>query len=1319
MAINEIAKATVDIDGSMAGKELDQLKNRAKDLRSELAKLSKANDLDGFRKAEKELKAVNSSMRNLQKESFDVEKVLKRLNGTSFNDLAKAQRMLKSEIKSMNRESQEEIRLYNEKVAKLKLVDKELDRVKVDMYGVQRAQKSWMGSAAGGFNKMAGWITGAAAAVTGLAYSFKRSVDSANEFEESLSNLSALTGLQGNDLEWLSERAKQFSVETTKSGIRIRQSAKEILDAYTIMGSQRPELLKDKEALSQVTEQAIILSEAGKIQLEPAVAALANTMNQFNLEGSEAARVVNVIAAGSKVGAADIDYVSTAIEKTGTTANLMGLSVEEAVGAIETVGPKFAEASTAGNSLDKVLLKMSEKQIGYKDGVFDLSLALDQLAIMFDSGTSASSIFGVEHAKMAEVLVQGRADFARYTKEVTGTNVAVEQAAINTDTNAAKLAQAKNKLSLVAIEIGSKVAPAFTFATNVMAGLGNALVSLIKIFNDYKGVIITGSASVLAYALTVNAVTIAKKLYSTATTIATAATKAFNTVMKSNPWGLVASAIAGAVTALIVFSRNMNTVSTETKAQTKLNEALADSLSKELGPMTQAFDRLKSLNISADERKELIKKINDQYGQYLPNLLTEKSTIEEIEAAQNAANISLEASLTKKVRAQVLTDLITEKIKKQLELEGMLREKVGEVGIETLEQDAKYARDIIDRNYENELIKAGLQGKKKEELHGKELETFLNLEATYNANLENLRKEALNQSTYDTKEMAKTRQELNDLTEQIYFTEELINSTKETPVSGAKKPVVPVPPVKPEGKGEDDELKKQQEYRAKLIREAQTLAIQENIAYKERLVDAGIFLKKKEEMTEEDLKIAAILEKEHIENLKKINDKAVEFDLQAEQEKFDKITTLKQIAHNNELAMLVGDEKAKAEAQRKFEEEELERKRLYLEKLVVQLQGALAGEDTFPGIDETLLSDEQIEEFRLKIDQLKLLLSELGLKKAELASGGSEESGFGKQKDFAKDLKTDIFGMTQEDWTLMIDNIRNGNFTLEDTAKIIGAISDAWTMANQIRKNQEDKAMMEYEANISSRKTMLQKQLDQGLISQDTYNAQVAAMDEDLDNKKKAIAIKQAKREKAVALMGAIVNTALAIVKALTTQPVWLGIIMGALVGAMGALQIATITSQPIPQYSSGYYDVIGNKDGKRYRAPVIDSPGTGLVSQPSILVGEKPEMIIDPYTTRNLAINYPYVIDAINAARVPQYAVGKYQDSSASSSSPATAYPEDLKKTISGLQMTTANLQGVLEGMMQHGIQAKLLADSDYINTHNKVSDDFNSLRKQVSLRG
>jgi len=58
---------------------------------------------------------------------------------------------------------------------------------------------------------------------------------------------------------------------------------------------------------------------------------------------------------------------------------------------------------------------------------------------------------------MAELLVMGRHEVDRYTKAVTGTEMAIEQAVKNTNNNAAKLAQARNKLNLILIEFGEKL----------------------------------------------------------------------------------------------------------------------------------------------------------------------------------------------------------------------------------------------------------------------------------------------------------------------------------------------------------------------------------------------------------------------------------------------------------------------------------------------------------------------------------------------------------------------------------------------------------------------------------------------------------------------------------------------------------------------------------------------------------------------------------------------------------------------------------------------------------------------------------------------
>ena len=366
---------------------------------------------------------------------------------------------------------------------------------------LRSTEKRWLSlsSISDGFNRYSGMLIGLLGSMTGVVLGFRKCADEAGKFEENLDNLSALTGLEGKSLEWLGDQATAMSIKTTDAGIKIKQSATDILDAFTKMGSQRPDLLTDKEALRAVTEDAIILSEAAKMQLEPATASLANVMNQFSLESNESRRVINELAAGSKVGAGDIQYLSDAIEKCGTTSSLMGIQTNQAVGIIEAIAPKFKEASMAGNSLDKVLLKMKEKQIGYKDGVFDMNTALDELQTRFMRGETSAELFGVEHAKMAEVLVLTKNDVIKYTEAVTGTEIALEQAQKNTNNRVADRAQAMNKLKIQMREVGEKIAPSITIGTNAFTYFLNALSRAPQIYENNKTLIHALITAFIAY----------------------------------------------------------------------------------------------------------------------------------------------------------------------------------------------------------------------------------------------------------------------------------------------------------------------------------------------------------------------------------------------------------------------------------------------------------------------------------------------------------------------------------------------------------------------------------------------------------------------------------------------------------------------------------------------------------------------------------------------------------------------------------------------------------------------------------------------------
>jgi len=94
------------------------------------------------------------------------------------------------------------------------------------------------------------------------------------------------------------------------------------------------------------------------------------------------------------------------------------------------------------------------------------------------------------------------------------------------------------------------------------------------------------------------------------------------------------------------------------KIQSDVERSTA-ALRKQQSEFNILSDTLKKTNISQETRANLIEEINQKYGEYLPKLLTEKSSLQEIEAAQAAVN--------KQIEGRVLLVALEDRIAKALE----------------------------------------------------------------------------------------------------------------------------------------------------------------------------------------------------------------------------------------------------------------------------------------------------------------------------------------------------------------------------------------------------------------------------------------------------------------------------------------------------------------------------------------------------------------------------------------------------------------------------------------------------------------------------
>lgn len=390
---------------------------------------------------------------------------------------------------------------YNEQMAKIKDLNTILKQHKTELKGVNDEMKKSPGfidKMVNGFNKFGGIIVSLIGFLTGVTLALRSFREERNKLESAQASLKALTGLDEASVNWLTKQARTLATTMTKEGLRVRSSATEILDAYMLVGSAKPELLGNKEALAAVTEEAMRLqAAAGDIKLSEAVDAVTLSLNQFGAPAEEAGRYVNVLAAGSKEGAANIASINAAIEKSGVAASGANVQIEETVALIETLAYKGIKDEVAGTALKKFFLVLQTGADETNPKVVGLSKALENLKNKNMDAASIKKMFGEEGYNAAAVILDNIDMVNRLTDAVTGSNVAFEQAAINSNTAAAALDQARNKMKLAMADLGDKLDGVFTVSTNMATNLVKILPGLIDWVQEW-GLVTLWLAGVIA-----------------------------------------------------------------------------------------------------------------------------------------------------------------------------------------------------------------------------------------------------------------------------------------------------------------------------------------------------------------------------------------------------------------------------------------------------------------------------------------------------------------------------------------------------------------------------------------------------------------------------------------------------------------------------------------------------------------------------------------------------------------------------------------------------------------------------------------------------
>ena len=813
---------------------------------------------------------------------------------------------------------------------------------------------------------------------------------------------------------------------------------------------------------------------------------------------------------------------------------------------------------------------------------------------------------------------------------------------------------------------------------------------------------------------------------------ATAAMQAFNAASKVNPWGLLLGAITAVISAIALFSRKQKELSGST------NESV-NSFDKEISKLAALRKIIADNNVPLDKRKEIIDQLKTQYPKYLEGIKNEGTLTDELakKLDQVNRNLILKARLSKNqslieeqsgVAAEAQAKMEVEQKKVESEIRNLQNKiaYVADLDLKGKDFATQYKTILNDSQLKQrpQLIAAFriamadyLEAKKEYTKEEQKLNELLNVSAELGlrqkgqgeeVNLEDGVTVYGNKNTI-TDDDDKTKKQPKD------YADDYRNANKarlaaeqelQKEITQGLEESLDKQLALTEQKYNDKRFKLQQENAdlehdiLKLKTEAKTNKdpnLQKTIQEKRKLQELNKQIAveyEKQEQTE----LAQVREKyrakEVERTLKEMNDclavkkreKAEELlliqDLDTAKE------ALRGQISDKELSQIKTLEEAKKALRRKADEEVLKESLASFEaqkKLLMSYLQTVTGEAKDKLIEDIQKVEEQMTKVKEQIDGLKT-------KEVDKAAGGELE-------------KVDVLGFTAAEWENVFANLDNVHARFRAVEMGIGAMNNAFSMFSQLQENLNARELSKYTANQQKKKQALLDQLNQGYISQAQYQKELQRLDEEAEAKKKELALKQFKAQKAANMLNIIANTALAVTRAYVDGGAIGGIALAAIVGAIGAAQLGIVAAQQPPSYAKGGYtkglgftdetghEVAGVVHGKEYVIPAM--------------------LLADPQVAR--------VTEWIEAKRTGKaqntYATGG-NVSAVAESSYTPDKPENQNTTFSSqnaeLKAALAQLTATLDRLEKNGVDAYVIANAKNGREMQRAIKEYENIREK-----
>lgn len=602
----------IRIDNSEAKAKFDETKRQLEQVTAEMQKLA-----DAGKKNSAEYKALKKSQDELNRSLYS-QRLEAGRTALTYNELRKGASQLRRAMNNVKPGTKE----WKQYQAELLLTEQRMKELR----NASTQTGLSISKLADGFNRYAGMAAGAIATLTGMTLTMRQCVDEYAKMEEAESQAIKYTGMTREEVKQLNEQFKQMDTRTPreelnrlageagKLGITGVDNVREFVEAANQISVALGEDLGE-EAVNQIGKLSQMFGDESR-SLRDNMLAIGSAVNQVAQSTS-----------------ASEPYLVDFTARMGGVGKQAGMSVTDIMGFASALDQNMLRSEMASTALSGLILRIYQEPAKYarlaqmdveeftrlmqtdvNAAVISFLEALNKMGGMAQIAPvlKEMQLSGAEAASVISTLA-GNVDLVRREQEnankafAEGTSITSEYNVQN-NTVQAGLEKARKSFQEVRIELGERLQPVMKNLISFGSLTVKGLLSLIKAFDDYRGVIVTTTTAVGLYTAAVNVSVIADKAKVLWTGRIATGLKSLFTLLRANPWGIAATAV-GVLTGLFIdLKRKQDSVTESMRSMERINKTATEDYDRQASRVEQLTAILHNERIAQEQR---IKALNE------------------------------------------------------------------------------------------------------------------------------------------------------------------------------------------------------------------------------------------------------------------------------------------------------------------------------------------------------------------------------------------------------------------------------------------------------------------------------------------------------------------------------------------------------------------------------------------------------------------------------------------------------------------------------------------------------------------------------------